>query len=51
METHSERKVCIKMLLRWKCHLAHTDAAEVSQIRDERWSTVLVQLNYITSDS
>ena len=27
---------------RWKCHLAHTDAAEVSQIRDERWSTVLV---------
>jgi len=27
---------------RWKCHLAHTDAEEVSQIRDERWTSVLV---------
>ena len=31
-------------MLRWKCHLAHTDAAEVSQIRDERWSSVMVNI-------
>ena len=29
-------------MFRWKCHLAHTDAEEVSQIRDERWTSVLV---------